>query len=996
MNLLKLSRRQLLTGASALGLCVALEFEPAIAAAPAVSDYWMETPDVLALSIEDGSIVPGNIVQLSEPDPAEYDRWILRVNPRSGNREYCMVIGPDKKHLRFSDQIAPAFVDRLALRKAEMYSVASSHGLKVTSVYWRDEPIGQGQFRSNPLLMSMRHIVYLQLSGVLVQGEVYKITHAGGAISHFELTYDDKRIRAGGIKTSSAGHKPSDAFKQAYLCSRLPAAPEHGAVDFDRRYGFKRFEIINESGRAVFQGDIKLRRAWDQLEADDGYTTGIDVADLAQSWTVTGVTRGNPTIVRCPGHPFANGDKVRFRGMSGMRQLEGIGATGAHLWIAASVKVVDRDSFAVNIDSTKFSNLTRSDYDSTLGGVLNQVYRCFTTNRAATNVWGLDYSAFRPKRPGKYRIYISGYGVSDPIPIDESAWARVAAAQHHGMYNLRLGCAIIGRKSFSREIALKDGVNGCTNYWSTLPSIFASEFSSNYFGPRAKSGFGAYAERSGVGPGFITNRRALGSRPGHQDAGDNDDIGADHLSPILALAWLFHELPHEVRYLPFEVQRSSELLDPALFAGTDKLPPLFHELAWHLEAYRTQQSPDGSAPGGWGIGHTGAQVPNYPEPIQYYRGTDARGIYSGQKVMAFLYAPDHYTGMLLAAAFGKFAQIAYDYKLSRLGDAYKHAATLAYQWADRLLSDRDACDAYYIGHLKLKAKMNWTDAAYRAAMEKVNRATRSYKNITCGVMYRLLGSREGQTPYGDHIDAHLGAMNGHIGGWDYIMTPGSKPGVRRYCLGHAFDGLDVKHQLSSETCFNSTLGAHSTSGGTTLVNPQRLIQAHMSSILVHGARSGHDSPFLKVLQAGLAFMLGANQPGKAFMTGFGPRPYRCILHEDSYKMGVPAPEGITPFGYFAWATGLIVFNFASGPNCDGPLDWIADNVSGRWESPPNSGSHKMENPWRFGTGYWEWAPENKGLIFQSEFALAHQINSLISSLYLHGWDAKAAAGQGRQ
>ena len=302
----------------------------------------------------------------------------------------------------------------------------------------------------------------------------------------------------------------------------------------------------------------------------------------------------------------------------------------------------------------------------------------------------MDYSAFQPSSSAQYRIYIPKYGVSDPIPIDDAAWAVVAAKHHEGLYNLRLGCETNRSSSYSRSIALKDGVNGCANYWSTLPAIFASEFSSNSFGPKAKSGDGAYAKGSKYGPGFITNRRALNSRPAHQDAGDNDDIGADHLGAVTALAWVFRDLPKASRYLPFTVQPSTALLDAKLFAGTDELPGLFHELAWHLEAYRTQQNADGSAPGGWGIGHFSSQIPNYPEPIQYYRGTDAGGIYAGQTVMAFVYASDHYTNMLLAGAFGKFAQIAYDYGLNALGDAYKRSAINAYGWADRLLTDSDS------------------------------------------------------------------------------------------------------------------------------------------------------------------------------------------------------------------------------------------------------------------------------------------------------------------
>ena len=105
--------------------------------------------------------------------------------------------------------------------------------------------------------------------------------------------------------------------------------PNHGVVDFGAAYGLKTFYIIDQNGKAYFKGPITLRRSWNQMEVGDGYSAGIDVADLSHSWTVTSVRKGNPTIVECRNHPFVNGDKVRFRGMSGMHQLEGTGATGA-------------------------------------------------------------------------------------------------------------------------------------------------------------------------------------------------------------------------------------------------------------------------------------------------------------------------------------------------------------------------------------------------------------------------------------------------------------------------------------------------------------------------------------------------------------------------------------------------------------------------------------------------------------------------------------------
>ena len=65
------------------------------------------------------------------------------------------------------------------------------------------------------------------------------------------------------------------------------------------------------------------------------------------------------------------------------------------------------------------------------------------------------------------------------------------------------------------------------------------------------------------------------------------------------------------------------------------------------------------------------------------------------------------------------------------------------------------------------------------------------------------------------------------------------------------------------------MGSNSRTGGSLLLSPHQMILAHMTYVLQNGMAAGHKSQYLKNLQAGLGFMLGANQPGKAFMTGFG-------------------------------------------------------------------------------------------------------------------------------
>jgi len=114
-----------------------------------------------------------------------------------------------------------------------------------------------------------------------------------------------------------------------------------------------------------------------------------------------------------------------------------------------------------------------------------------------------------------------------------------------------------------------------------------------------------------------------------------------------------------------------------------------------------------------------------------------------------------------------------------------------------------------------------------------------------------------------------------------------------------------------------------------------------------------------------------------------------LLDEDSFKYGTAAPYGIIPYGYFGYASSLMFFNFSGVgvSNGDSQSNYNSDNTSGSFESFATPGSAKMWNPWRFGSAFWEWAPENRSIIFNSEYDLTgSQLNTLATQLYLHGWD----------
>jgi hypothetical protein len=1138
----------------------------AVAAAPP-SNIWMAAPDIVAFTVDDPPIIPGNIETGSFSGNA-YGTWFQRNNPASGGAlEWCTPFGITRDRVRYSDKPNPLpYRNKIALRTLANYTVT---GATATAVYYRDEANGQGDQVTSPtgsfsFMITQRHTIYIKLSAAPTNNAVITISNSqANTFPIFNFTYNDKITRAGGIQVNQIGQRPNDALRYAYLAARIPGAPNSGTVNFATTYGMTSFQILNSAKATVYTGSI-VQRVSSAATTGEGYDSGIDVADIGHGFSVTGISKAASAVVTCPGHDFLVGDKVRLAGINGMTQInndgfEAMPSGAAGHWVAPTVTAKDATTITINVNSTGFSTFASTTAFSTaLGGVNNKVFKCFNTNRAGTYVYGLDFSGWTPGSSGTHYIYIPGYGVSDPFLIQSDAWAIAAGKTHQGIFNMRLGCAVSSEGGYSRGVAIADGVNGCTNYRSNLVALFCSECAQSYAPTGTNlitAGMGAYVDAgtlvlssltcpagtvfatttvphgitvgtdfaiqpSGFSPplynyieggnytagiarstgastftwnmagqvlaagdvstgivrtGFVTSTRT-GTKAAVQDAGDNDDVGYDHIPGYKLLALVFRNIPKPSRFTPYTVPLSTSLLNSTLYAGTDALPPLFHELFWYADQYRQGQMPDGSVWGGTEYGKFGSMVPDFPEPIDRYRGTDAGGSLTGQTVMGFAFARDHLTTFMYAGLAAQLAQIAYDYSLTTLGDTWKASAIAAYTWADGLATSVTTRDAYYVTTLNIKTKMGWNTTQYNEAILVLSDRALLAKVDAAGSLYRLLGSTAGQAPYGNFIEKNIMILptivnggSGHAVNDIIAMAGGTGVDVAARVLVTAVSGgvitavREVHKGQYTTVPANPVLQGSTTGAGTgaqfsfisggcwsayytqnmigiydycatspsnsnklfmlgdydhsnaaiglnpstsymgmqfdvapvtqsiaamSLAAPIKEIQAHLMYVLGGGA-TPIASKHLKLMQAGCSFQLGANLPGKAFQTGTGPRPFVCTLHEDAYKMGTPTPYGIVPYGYQGWGSAFRFFNFAGIGNVggDGPTNYLADNTSGAWENTSTPGSAKMWNPWRYGSSFWEWSPENRTIIYISEWDLTgSQLNTIAAQLYLHGWD----------
>ena len=946
-----ISRRVLLSTALALAssalISVALpaRAQGATAAAGSVTvhEITIAAPDIICVEVRDPPVQRGALVPLNVADTGPQDTWVRRNNPmRGGEPEYCYVVGPNKDHLRFQDVAASVYYDRAAGDVAADYGRIGD--LTVTQVYRKSIPYDYGTWYRPDIgpasAVSMKHFLYLKLSGPLRQGAHVVTFPKGTQLGSANFVFDDRKTRAIAIRATQVGHRPKDAGKLAYLSLWIPGAPDEGAIDFAASYGLKSFEIIDEGGRTVYRGSIIRRVAPRDVEPNSGFPSNIPYASTnVPPLQIEAISVGHPTVITSRRHGLANGDVVYLRGIGGSiaAVIEGR---------ALTVTLVDADRFSVQFD-TSARSYSRGAY---LPGHSDLVYKTWKGNRAGTYVYGLDYGAWTPTQPGNFRLHVPGLGVSDPFAVDEGLWYRVAQNSAKGAYNQRNGLALDGRFGYTRPVCFRPGKNGVKVYKSNLPMLFAKPFL-----PGAQ-----IATKSGGAAPYLTAEE-VSCYGGWMDAGDwLTSIYTHGKSAWNLLDIGYFHLPSKSRETNFNIPKSSQVLDPSLYAGTDSLPDCVHEAIWCIDLYRQSQNQDGSV----GAGRA------------YYPGGDIG--YSHEpsfisRAQAYIFAPDHASNYAYAGCAAKLAQIFAGEGLASLASIWQGSATRAWIWAESLFENLSAQRSYYDGVLKLSANAGWSESFFADRMLAADKLAAQTRRFAAANLFRLTGNA---AAYGGIASTVVGQpAQGYNGcaAWEYYNTPGAggagKPGL------NFTKGIKVTQLEWANAAGRSYTGIGYSRGPTTSLD-------EWAVYILRAFIYSKDIAWLKVLQDGLCFIHGANQYGMCMTSGIGARNTQCTLHVDTREMGLRPFPGITNYTWWpASGGGLYFLNFSH----DAPINFIVENPTGRYQS--SYGLQRLMEPYRHAIPLWEQVFENPFVIFQMEFTTEQNIiPQMFTALWLHGWD----------
>jgi endoglucanase len=151
------------------------------------------------------------------------------------------------------------------------------------------------------------------------------------------------------------------------------------------------------------------------------------------------------------------------------------------------------------------------------------------------------------------------------------------------------------------------------------------------------------------------------------------------------------------------------------------------------------------------------------------------------------------------------------------------------------------------------------------------------------------------------------------------------------------------------------------------------------ALLIRSHRMTGAKEFLATMLDGSAHILGANQIGMSFTTGLGYRWPLAPLHEDSIAAGVPAPMGITIYGWAPPAMMMGTYWYVWGP---------------KWAALSEQVPAKRVEPARASLPVYEFLIEYPRLIISAEYTVQQTIVTTAAVwTYLHAHRGDPVVGR---
>ncbi len=243
------------------------KYKAGLPSSPVVESAGLVAPDILALTIQAGHVVPGSLTAY-QPQPNDKQRPKDRqvILARKGV-EFGWLIGAKRDHLVAFERLEGDPLLDFVADLPDTYAIRSqddsnfSADIKPLQVWRKSKPTDWAQ---PGLGLAMRHIVYLKAPHSFVPGKTYTVRFPALNTQKSELVFkcDPGHVRSEAIHIQQIGFRPDDPAKRAFLSVWLGTG---GAYHYPDSMRFSLREA--SSGKSVYTGKVVLTRAASEPEA---------------------------------------------------------------------------------------------------------------------------------------------------------------------------------------------------------------------------------------------------------------------------------------------------------------------------------------------------------------------------------------------------------------------------------------------------------------------------------------------------------------------------------------------------------------------------------------------------------------------------------------------------------------------------------------------------------------------------------------------------------
>ncbi|MHB1460021.1 MAG: glycoside hydrolase family 9 protein [Armatimonadota bacterium] len=267
------------------------------AATPAVESVCLVAPDVIAITIHDGTVsLAKQTTYTPQPDDKIDKQGLARWLSRKGQFVGAIAGKKGDVLMPFDTMVKPSLKDDV-LQDNRSYTVSSTTDstyrkpTSPTKVYRKTRPYNMA--RTNPWMFEavLEHIVYLKMPSAVKAGHSYELQFRSLPLAKRSFMVDMNRLVSDAIHVTQIGFRPDDPVKIGFVSCWMG---DGGGLGYCAGTPFR---IVDQaSGLTVYNGKLRLsKRATDLTE--DAYKRNYNLTDVYQLDFSSYTRAGNYRVV---------------------------------------------------------------------------------------------------------------------------------------------------------------------------------------------------------------------------------------------------------------------------------------------------------------------------------------------------------------------------------------------------------------------------------------------------------------------------------------------------------------------------------------------------------------------------------------------------------------------------------------------------------------------------------------------------------------------------